>query len=57
MELEFLDDAAPELSSWITNPRGYLFEEQPRARQCARSSLHAADADEELDDWSDSEDA
>ena len=53
MELEFLDDAAPELSAWIAARGNCLFEEQPRARHAAASELHAAEAE----DWSDSEDA
>jgi hypothetical protein len=53
VELEFLDDAAPELASWITDRGNYLFEEQPRARHRAALQLHAAEAD----DWSDAEDA
>jgi hypothetical protein len=61
MEPEFLDDAAPELSSWTKNRRGYLFEEQPGAQETTRPSLHTVDTDEvdtdEADDWFDSEDA
>jgi hypothetical protein len=51
MELEFLDDAAPELASWIADRGNYLFEEQPRARHRAVLQLHAAEAD----GWSDPE--
>jgi len=51
MELEFLDDAAPDLASWIADRGNYLFEEQPRARHRAVLQLHAAEAD----GWSDPE--
>ena len=56
MELEFLDNAAPELASWITDRGNYLFEEQPRARHAAASKLHAFEVDE-ADDLSDLDDA
>lgn len=55
MEIEFLDDAAPELASWITNRGNYLFEERARARHTAELALHAVEADE-ADDWLDPED-
>jgi len=56
MEIEFLDDAAPELASWITHRGSYLFEEQPAARRRAALDLQAVETDE-ADDWPDSEDA
>jgi len=46
MDLDFLDDSAPELKSWLTDRGGYLFEERPEAVHCAAIGLRAAYRDE-----------
>ena len=51
MELDYLNDAAPELASWITNRGSGLFEEQPRLLRTIALEL---DADED-DQWFDPE--
>ncbi len=42
MDLDFLDDSAPELKSWLTDRGGYLFEERPEAVHWAAIGLRAA---------------
>lgn len=49
MDLEFLDDMAPELKSWLTDQGGYLFEERPAAVHAATIGLRAAYKDEGLE--------
>ena len=49
MDLDFLDGLAPELKSWLTNHRGYLFEERPEAVHSATIGLCAAYKDEGID--------
>jgi len=51
MELDFLEESAPGLKSWLTDRGGYLFEERPRAVHAAVLELNAADTEE----WSDLE--
>jgi hypothetical protein len=49
MELDFLEESAPGLKSWLTDRGGYLFEERPGAIHAAVLELNAAGTDE----WSD----
>ena len=49
MDLDFLEESAPELKSWLTDRGGYLFEERPEAVQCAAGGLRTAYVDEEDD--------
>jgi hypothetical protein len=49
MDLDFLETSAPELKSWLTDHRGYLFEERPEAVHCAQGDLRAAYVDEDVD--------
>lgn len=49
MDLDFLDESAPELKSWLTDRGGYLCEERPEAVHLATIGLRAAYEDEGID--------
>ena len=50
MELDFLEESAPGLKSWLTDRGGYLFEERPGAIHAAVLELNAVGTDEWSDD-------